>query len=685
MLDFHSTAISLFSLIVLSFPTGFLVMDRFQSKRISSLPFFTLLPLYLAIGISVQFLVSFLVGTVLISPLIPILTSAFSIIIILIWKYAVRNSRHKPMLASDRIGNFFSLIILVLLFVYFARIPIDTSWPPAGDAITHSALTSLTIYKGHIPMDFEPIYQTKFPYPLGYHIFSANFSYLINLNPGETVFVIATFLITLLAALLFTLAYVLTKSYWLSLPIPFSILIVHSSHNLERWIGGYIFNGPFPNIFGFMVLIAIITLAQMSYNNKQRLSRISPLLTCLLLSLFITYPNFVFHAVLFIAVYAILQVNKLNFIYPASINISNHHQSGILNRHIKGHGVKRSDLGSTTNSFMEHTMNYEKDSPNVPAKFRRRRNFLELKISFLILAVFIIGSFLAGLIQFYYDILTFNLGEFKKHENSSYLDTNTVLTNFRSDYFYAALLASGIVATFAVMIIKKKLVPIFIGSVLLLLAISINFNFIYPQRTLTLVATLSWIFIAYDISEIAVSARKRRMIAYAFIFGFTITALSFEIPHIAYLLGNDPGWFLTKTDNFYNTYGAGIWLKQNAKPNDLILNDRSYSSLFIDGFSIHKLAYSYWGGYAQPMPQELSFIWSNPTNRDNVYSLLKKYDVKYIILTAEGGYIDYEGWGGSGKYVQKSYTNQQYQKIFESYEFLKLEYKNGNAFVYSVQ
>jgi hypothetical protein len=87
---------------------------------------------------------------------------------------------------------------------------------------------------------------------------------------------------------------------------------------------------------------------------------------------------------------------------------------------------------------------------------------------------------------------------------------------------------------------------------------------------------------------------------------------------------------------------------------------------------------------AQQMQQELGKIWLYPDNRDMVYSLLKKFNVKYIVINSEVGFKDYTLWGGTGNYLLKPYYNEGYETIFNSYDFLKLKWKIGDAAIYSV-
>ena len=451
VLDTFSVTSSLAVLVAISLPPGYLTVNTFQNRRISGLPFFSLLPLYLAVGITVQIMFSFLIGTIIISAFVPLSISVGSLAILLFLNVYKKNGNHYHLLSihdlfskDQRFGNVFSLIVIVVLFVSFARIPIATQWPPVGDAIFHSMLTSLAIYNGHVPTDLRPIESFPFPYPSGYHVFSADLSYIFNFNSGEAIFILATYLTALISALLFTLTYVLTKSYWMSLPIPFSILVVHSTEHLDRWIAGYLGNGPYPNLFAFMAVISVIILAQISYNRREAISKIATILLIVSIALFVTYPQFVFHILVFIAVYWMAQIVEAGSTLKSRVNQNKFRKAVSGNSFISYLCRLRSHF--FTGNFEQNTENVEiKTSAlmttttvlNSPGKV------LVLATCIIVLASFIIVSEVGGLFPFYYRLLTFNLGDIAQHSDDYYLNANIVMKDLLSDHFYAAITCIG--------------------------------------------------------------------------------------------------------------------------------------------------------------------------------------------------------------------------------------------------
>ena len=531
MLDTFSVTSSLAVLVAISLPPGYLTVNTFQNRRISGLPFFSLLPLYLAVGITVQIMFSFLIGTIIISAFVPLSISVGSLAILLFLNVYKKNGNHYHLLSihdlfskDQRFGNVFSLIVLVVLFAAFATVPIATQWPPFGDAIFHSMLTSLAIYNGHVPTDLRPIDSFPYPYPSGYHVFSADLSYLFNFNSGEAIFILATYLTALISALLFTLTYVLTKSYWMSLPIPFSILVAHNTGYMDRWISAYLIDGPYPNLFAFMAVISVIILAQIAYSNRESIFKLTTIMSIILIALFVTYPQFLFHAIVFIGSYVSLQKlifgsrnkQEKKYLSPSSRlpkkSLYSHFSS--LKSYIYSRFSPRPRIPSTTSEIeldstrMRHAMMGTRNYSDPPT------NKYVLSATLVICGIFILVSILAQLLPFYLRLVGYNVPELAKRQTTShYLNSTTVLNNFFSDHFFAGVFIIAILASIALIVLrgKKGLSPLFVGLLLLILAVAAGFYIIYPERTSVLVFTLCWPLIAYDVAELSKSFGGRQV------------------------------------------------------------------------------------------------------------------------------------------------------------------------------
>ena len=144
MLTSLSVIISLLSLIFVSLPVGYLIVNTFLNRRDLKLPFAPLIPLYLSVGICAQMLISFTVGTYFISSFVPNLAAVFSFIIILFQYFKsnkVTSFSFKPWSYTGIFShtNIFSLLLLIVIFSYFGIVAVEMQWPPIGDAIFHSS------------------------------------------------------------------------------------------------------------------------------------------------------------------------------------------------------------------------------------------------------------------------------------------------------------------------------------------------------------------------------------------------------------------------------------------------------------------------------------------------------------------------------------------------------------------
>lgn len=644
---------SLITLVILCFPPGYLAVSLLLNRKTIRIPFPVLIPLYLSAGLAIIMAVTYFVGTVFISPLVIIIPTVIAIIGIGVWKRKLNeNISLLKTVIEDKAGTVFAAAVLVTIFAYFAAIPATTLWPPNGDAITHSTMTSLTLYQGHLPKDLNPIISLPVTYPVGFHVLSADFSLLADIYPSESIFIVATFFIIVVSSLLFTLSYSLTKSYWLSISIPFIIVIAHSTGNLESYVAGYLVNGPFPNIFGFGALLTVITLCQIAYQNGNTPFRVLPLILVLFISLFIVYPVFLTHAVLFFGTYVIVH-----------------------------HLVMRRTVSPIEDGGSVHSTNGEQ------THYLGRRRFVltNAGTSILIVLTFLVGSYFGGLFPLYEQMITSNTAYFSQNEES--FGISSVYDAFASDIRFTGLIGITIAGVIIYMVSYLKPSPIFIGF-LLLTGITISgIVLISPQRTLTFLVLMSFPLIAYLVSEGSKTRiiKSHRLLPVATTAIFVLILNILIVPNAIDFIVKNPGWFSSAAPYFDADYKTSEWLVKNVQDDELILSDRTYSSLFLYGFKVFNLSHNYWGGLFYPMPHELSSVWSDPGDVDNARQLVNKYDVKYIVLMNDPVFIDYAGWGGTGQYMGKPYSTEQYKSFFDSYGFLKLEYRNGNALVYSVQ
>ncbi|MGI0045465.1 MAG: hypothetical protein ACRD47_17335, partial [Nitrososphaeraceae archaeon] len=306
---------SLILLSAITFFPGYLVLSIFFKNQLSRIPFFVALPLFFGMGLCIQILISVLAGAYIIGLYVPLgitIASVFGMGIYLVYKSRMDKKRglfHLKMGYADRVlvrKNVFALVLILFTFTYLANLAIDKGWPPVGDAIMHSTITSKILNDG-TSVHRQPFAPFPAVYPTGFHSFAANFSLFANIFPGESIYLIATFTLIIFSMLLFTLSYVLTNSFWLSLPSTFSALVIHSSGQLERWIGGFLWNGPYPSLFAFTAVICALIFLELNYRRSKSFFTVLPVLTLIVVSLVVAYPNFVPHVLIFLLAYLIFR------------------------------------------------------------------------------------------------------------------------------------------------------------------------------------------------------------------------------------------------------------------------------------------------------------------------------------------------------------------------------------------
>jgi hypothetical protein len=455
---------------------------------------------------------------------------------------------------------------------------------------------------------------------------------------------------------------------------------------------------------------------QMSCARKERFLYITPIIIVISLALFVTYPSFMYHAIVIIGVYFVVQ------------QLQNHHRVSPFNRLrryrnnirilqylvLKFERLKlllnySDELSIESND--KRTVTFAKYGSNnaegiqETAKSRSPAKSLKLPIitSIAVVIVFVTIFIVTDLLDFYYWLALYNLDAFDKSKSVEYLNVNLIITDYLSNPLFSIFTFISIVSSILFMLLKSRPIAFFISLYALLLSVLVGIGFIYPHRTLPFIITLFVPVAAYMIHEVAIAANthsiqktnikgNRSTIYYTIVLGFVLVSLGIQAPSVYDQLTRTHGWFLSESEDFDDMYNTATWIKNSIDSNDLILNDRSYSSLFIHGFSVKNLTYSYLNGFGffnsseqESMFRELSTIWSDPYDAQNVHSMLQKYDVKYIVAMPEEGYPDYRNWGGSGEPIsRKPFSNLEYRLIFNSYSFLHQEYRSGDAYVYSV-
>lgn len=224
-------------------------------------------------------------------------------------------------------------------------------------------------------------------------------------------------------------------------------------------------------------------------------------------------------------------------------------------------------------------------------------------------------------------------------------------------------------------------------------------SFILPSRSLVLCSLVSWIMIALlinhystDLTQFSTGVkflrslntkkwRQSHIIVVLLIFLIFAPSL---ISNFTFEQANKFSWFTRS--GFDNDYDVLLWAHRNINANDTILDDFSFTSWYLESFSVKDTTSVFWSRSDFKIDRAraaLDFI-RNPENSSMLIDLIHKYSIKYILVTSEWGYYVWNGVGGNNQYVKKPYSPAQYKAILNYYPFLKLVTEKGNAGIYEV-
>jgi len=137
---------------------------------------------------------------------------------------------------------------------------------------------------------------------------------------------------------------------------------------------------------------------------------------------------------------------------------------------------------------------------------------------------------------------------------------------------------------------------------------------------------------------------------------------------------------------YHDDYLAAVWIDQNIPAEDLLLNDLSWASFYLQSFSIKNVVFSLVPGNIM-RAKECRIIWdqpNHPMHRQILISLIEQYGIKYLWVTDEWGYFDWWEIGGDDEYKLKMKSPIVYMEIFDKYPFLTPVFQSGNSKIYKI-
>lgn len=639
MLNITIVILTFIYIYCLSFTIGFFLFN-FDSVTKFYLGI-TLLPIVAVTGLCTLILLSYTISfvvihwSVLITPLI------------LIAPIILFNSLRKgvKLVIKISIKTFSRTIAMVMLniipLIYFTLATDVMKWPPPGDIIGHGLQVSLLRHNGKILLTFEPLSPYANYYPRGFHIFVANVAELMGLYSGEAVLIMGAFLSALTPSLLFSLTYMLTDSFFLSLMPYLASFHIHSTENLGRWVFGYFFNGVYPCFTGIVSYILLTSLLVLFRKTNSR--KILYITILILAELFFTYPDF--------------------FITVAPISLL-----------IIGKPLWQIAKKSKWVILIFATL-------SIPA----------------VMTILTIGRHYIG------KLLT-----------TGFSPSFRIPSVYFSDWTTLSIFLAAPMGIYLLVKKRQISVPTIFLTTLLLNVISMSdeaYRFlciILPTRLIIVDWMLSWVIISSFMATVLkyiknlVDNKHRcfKLIVYkqyltTFTLGDTgafmlklaciLLVLCIFYPslylHFSLNRASRAAWY-TRSSSFPFDYNVSLWVSQNVPSDELILNDMSYSGLYLPSFTFKKVVFHY---FSHPSEyNEARLIWLRPEDQTLVMEILRKLEIKWIVITSEWGYLDLWMYGGSGKYIGKPFKPNKYIEIFDSYPFLKKMYQYGNSTVYKV-
>ena len=661
--------VSVVAIYGISLPTGYIIIRSVLGLRLSAAPLVVRLLIYIAFGVTVLIPVYLALSFVKVTALTLITIFLLSLISILLgrrtWRGRVQRTEQKGGIASKGlVDEILPLTIFVVTALYFLLMVDYMKWPPAGDIISgNGPLVSLIEFAGKLPIEPSPIILL---YPPGFHVITATFNSMLKLYPAEAVFLVGSSIIILVPQLLYGLTYVATRSKTFSTVAFFATFLIHPSGHLDKWIVGYFFNGTYPSLMGFLIILTfmnLLALIDTDCSKKDWFKARQSLLTSLLVSvtLVFTYPPFALLTITYIIV--IVAINR-----------------GLFWQHLR---QASRDFDLTSKVFLGLAI-----SITLALAYAL---FLHFYYIFDVIISYIKGSYFPG-----------GIGVGGAETRLAYYLSPSIFFDNVNGMLIPIAYAVGAYSTIR---LRNFGVPLFFLLTSTLVFASLNemiyrfVLYIMPTRSVIILFLLSWPLILTMADKIITKMfMPTRMVALIFkqkkvttsfaalVKGVLaiLTICAFITPLSAYFSFQQLetwSWF-SHQPWFKDDLAALEWINKNVGPTDLIFNDASHASNYLWSLSIKNLTGHPWSQFVyEERFNALMKVWQDPRDIEYIKEVFKKYDVRYVFSTSEWGYQLY---GKRHGYFAKPYSPEQYAEIFDHYPFLETVFKAGSTRVYKV-
>jgi hypothetical protein len=724
---------------------GYIALNRIIKTRLRHYGTFISLPIYLAAGVILLTFVLYPIGLLIFNSLIVYLT-VIAILLCALGNTLLSKKRpnaaneeslpDKPSEAHrKKLDDLAAGIVFAVSLLYIAVFMAKAEWPPAGDLINHGLYTSMIIYDQRIPATFYPFRDAAFRYPLGFHINAAFLALCLGIYPGESVFLFGGVLMIILIPLVFTLTYVMTRSRMLAVLSSLLMYLVNTSGNLMQWVFGNLFNGTYPNIYGsvaiFFSIVAVAIYAEVK--DRYILLRLFPIL---MVALLFTYPSFIILPIILFAIVAFhTGIRKLInqcmetrrdiiitiFLAMSFILTCFYVYLHVFLVHVEAGGI-RSVWYSPSQEILVNSLFglsmlvalvfstflilFSFIKAKKPSIFQQQSRDLAKLRPILMTYVLIEVTLILSLNSYFYGFAQY----FLPSRLELLVMMFSVVVNIYAlikivDIAMEKLWNSVAMKNFAAAkknVIRRLMIALGLLGTLVILLPQIPDLYELPEYASSdwlsmFILVLTLVLNVYAIKKILdiilqklsnsalkkkLPVNKRNMLVGLTIFLFFNAngLLVYSLSMHASLRLTSYAWTPTLS-SFSNDYSAFEWIQNNVKNGELILNDFSWSGLWLLSFSIKNVSMTYLLATLN-RTHELQDIWLQPENATLVHSLLKKYNVSYILVTSELGFYDYLV---NSRYKPKPHLPTEYDLMFYAYDFLEPVFRSGSSAIFRVR
>jgi hypothetical protein len=621
------------------------------------------------LGLSLAYGLAICVITLSITAFFMISKESFLTITVLFWLGFLLFIKKKQFCygSFDLLLNLTSLILLLVPIFYVGYYLINTPWHAANDARHYGFQTSLLRYNGRNTMDLSP-YSDKYGWgERGVSIIAANIAEVSGILNGKAIMVAGALAVILVPISLYAIMFSLTNKNSLSIIAALlSFNVYNVPYGMSIW--DRFFTGNYGNVYGFFFLLLYIWFLLNSSQDEDKQFFLSVFF--LIVSYFV-YLGYLLHMLLFTFFLTFAKIVKRR-----TVSLDDCIKVAILIFPI--FFVIMLSLWPTMSNLFPRELKLflwpvlDRFSTNRLERFPQsiENPDYALNLSYFtqsVESILLIPSMIGAIISI-----------FKKD-------------NFRNMFSYFYIFISIIVTFYALSGLERALyfAPkrtalvanclTYLMSLQLLYYYSDRFNL--PKME---VKKFKILFIRLYITN------KMALLNLCILLLLTSLGIFSLIPHLTYSYPQNKSYYVY-SPCFKPNFKAALWIYEHATSTDLILDDMSFTGSIILSMGVFNLTYaepiSYLPGYRE-RAIDLWYVWINPYDEISIRRLLLKYNVTYILSDAdwkilglnmpELKYVTKRDW------LKKPYSPSEISMIFDSYPFLEIVFKEGDARIYKV-